>query len=263
MKTKQFVTVVAAFIALVTIAFGQEIKESIAVRLAGMKFRQLCTKEVIQKILYSDYLASSEPEVRFRDAYYYARKGMYDTHFPNATYESAKEDNYYLLRTTVVARLKELLHGGGSKKNLLLDAHAECADYVKSTFINLPADQRRKLKQKLAEAIAAFGSMKNVETQKVFRLYLECTETDMEWTHAINGGLLLKNLSAGETVRLADRLRERLTIDRQLETYTLASKQVPDVDMGSFAYRRWKEGGNTLLEKYIALLKRVHRDIPE
>lgn len=263
MKTKQFVTVITALIAFITFAFGQEIKESIAVRLAGMKLRQLCTKEVIQKVVSSEHLASKAPEVRFHAAYYQAREGVYGTHFPGVTHEITEEDNYYLLRTTVVARMKELLHGGGSKKNLLLDAYAECAEDAKATFASLPADQRRKLKQKVEEAITAFGSMKNMETQKVFHRFLGITDTETYWMQVINCGLLQKNLSASETLRIAEELRGKSAIDTRAILHALASKQVPDVDLGSFAYRRWKEGGVILLNKYIALLKRVQSDIPE
>lgn len=263
MKIKKFAAVITTLITFITLAFGQEIKESIAVRLAGMKFRQLCTKDVVQKVIARDHLDNKESEIRFYGTYYYARQSVYDTHFPGVTHEITEEDNYYLLRTTVVARMKELLHGGGSKKNLLLDAYAECAEDAKVTFASLPADQRRKLKQKVGEAITAFGSMKSEEAQKAFHRFLGITDTETYWMQVINCGLLQKNLSASETLRIAEELRGKSAIDTRAILHALASKQVSDVDLGSFAYRRWKEGGVILLNKYIALLKRVQSDIPE
>lgn len=239
--------------------FAAEIESAIIKKIASTKFKEFFSKELVTQMVQrankhtSDY---ERPDWSYsyrvlREVAYKESFGLYD-----GVAKGKKEGElecYENLRALFLARAKEELHRG--KTNALLALYEEHHDTIMTTLKELPAADLPKVAYLVESAKEVFKMMKNQKPDEIYRSILGSNGWYEE-----SSDLLLKNLTAAETAQAIIKASEKheKPLDKALADFT---EKRYDRDLILFAYRRHLEGGPKLLDKYLALIEAMQKDI--
>lgn len=185
---------------------------------------------------YEAELRFGKPE--FEDRYYCGREAVFDSVFGGykatvTSGESFHDDDegwYSVLRKITINQFKEQIHQGDTMMEIYVANRTE----IKKMFAEMSKSQRDGVKTVLSNLKQAFNEARDGKLQTEFGAYV--------------------------TSKL------RYDYDVSLDTETWKERNVlksvfKDLKAGTFALRRFKEGGNQLVRKYEKLLFLVDEDL--
>ena len=259
---KKIVTLVAITgTALFTLAFAGEIKEIVFKQLLILTAKQVITPNFINEALKSrKFNFGGGGPVNFHDAYYQSRSTCYSTIMSKDNpdlYEagSTTNDNYYALRTVVVAQMKEQLHSS----TVLMDTYKSCR---KDWMVALPdegVEFQQSLLDSVERAIKVFEKIKNPEFRKELKA-LEIQE-HIElygFDETKIAEMLSKHANATEIVK---QIRSQQALKGKTKKVEVSVDKTRDRDLEKFALRRLSEGGEALVNKYLEVARLAADDI--
>lgn len=176
--------------------------------------------------------------------YYSARESSYDN--LGISYNDGGWEAYIQARTIAVARIKSHFSDGENLKDMYLAVKPR----FKEEYSKLSDKEKAKLRKTLSDAKTCFEMLLKKENQVAYKEWLDGFPIS-ENRRANNW--LTENLSADE---IAKRIKagELKDMPEGWEIEEQAFKAYPDEDIAQFAGRRFKDGGEALLRKYIEVI---------
>ncbi len=255
MKTKT--TLVAAALTLAfTFAFAGEIKDAVFARLLRLTAQEVVNPKFIAEAFKSGPDYGYVDKVSFHSAFHQARSTTYDLTFWGKDHVDVDKswDNYYALRTVVVASLKHQLHSGTT----LVDVYKSCSKDFEKSLRQEKYEFRQALLNSIDESIRVLGDVKKPEFRKELQdLALSESRASYGFNNDKVEEMLSRNAKAEDIVR---QIQLQQKEDASLKTVTPAEK-TRDRDFEKFALRRYEEGGEKLVNKYIELARLVRVDV--
>jgi hypothetical protein len=147
---------------------------------------------------------------------------------------------YHVAREVVIERIKEHLHKGDNLKTFYKGRRL----IVLGDFSTMKEQEQDLLYRKVKEVLTIFKEMKNEKNQQRFVAWI---------SHSSRKDNLVGKLPE----ELANIMVERITMERKM-TFL---RRFSDHNVAAFAGRRWAEGGDELLDKYIEVLEMVASDM--
>lgn len=244
---KLFIAVSSAF---ALTASAAQIDDSLIDKLLTFSVKDFITESVFDEVWKTAKFYSME--LRGYQAYHSARSITYEK--LGVTYEDW--ESYIQGRTIIVARVKAYFFSGENLK----DTYLEIQPRLKEEFFKLTQEEKDGLRKTLSNTKMCFETLLKPEQQKVYNVWFE---SDLLGDDSNNRKLaenwLVNNLS---TEDIAKRIRagELAEPAQKLDSEDEAFKVYPDRDIAKFAGRRFKEGGEDLLRKYIEVIDLVIAD---
>jgi len=248
--------IITTLLAALTFTLAGEIRDVVFSRLLRLTAQEVISPKFIAEAFKSgpDY---GSDKVSFHNGYHQARSTTYDLTFwgeGHSDVDHSTYDSYYSLRTVMVASMKRQLHSGTT----LVDIYKS----RRQDFIKFLGEEKPRFRQALLnsvdEAIKVFGDVKKPEFRKELQdLALSESRTSYGFNNDKVEEMLAKHVKAEDIVRQIQRQQKE---DFGLKSVVPAEK-TRDRDLEKFALRRYYEGGEKLVNKYIELTRLVREDV--
>lgn len=258
---KKKIAMCLAALAAFTFTFGGEIKDAVFTELLRLTVKELVTPQFIARALESRKHNFGGCDVNFHDAYYQARETAYgSTPWGKECFEKPSRESYEVyntLKVVLVASLKKQLHDGTT----LMDTYSACRESFKTSLAGETPELRKSLLKSVTGAIETFEKVKSAKyrdelqalaTQEVIRLY-GFDQSKIE-------EMLAKNVDA-EAIIEQVKLQQKLEAEPQGSSGAVDAESTRDRDLEKFALRRFNEGGERLIDKYLAVARLAEEDI--
>ncbi len=251
---KKFVTLITVLILATSIAYSGAstfiMKELIA-KIMEAKVEDILSKEIVAKAVDGAFKAAdydiTTPSSYI--GYYGVRDAVFQQEVLGGGYnglytlETKDANPYTVMRTLVIAKMKEHLHQGDN----LINAYQVNRGAVQAKFATLKPEEKVRARIKIALAIDTFMRLKDPTEFNRFR-DMKMAEQMARSAHWADLELLAKNLSTAE---VAKEIEAGALEVKPLENTSAFEDQY----LAEFAARRYNEGGSNLLDKYISVLK--------
>lgn len=252
MKTKKtsVLLAISMIILAVSVAFGGEIAEALVNKVLCIKAKEFLSPARITKIIKTrgEFSVNDEGKVDFQEVYGHARTISYEAAFGEVEYVE-----YIMLRTVMVASMKKQLHAVGGME----EVYDTCRADFKKTMGKQKPDFRKATLSLVKDSLDSFNFIKNEEYRKGFENLMELEKTKMygENQRAKAIDQLLANNTDPETIAKA--------IMSKASVPSLVVDKPKDMNVTRFALRRFKEGGEELVDRYIGILRRMQDDVAD
>lgn len=258
-KQNRIATLVVAALAAFSLTFI--FAGDIAVRAGGIKdavlnkLLYLTAKQVITPKFIAEALKNRKSNfggngpVNFHDAYYQARSTTYYSTFwgedhPDMHEKASTDDNYYALRTVVVAQMKEQLNSG----TVLMDLYKSCRKDWMAALPNEGVEFQQSLLESVERAAQVFEKIKNSEFRKELRaLEVQERRESYGFDETKIADMLSKHAKAEEIVKQIQHQQSATGDTKKVE---VSVDKTRDRDLERFAFRRYEQGGEKLTKKY-------------
>jgi hypothetical protein len=214
----------------------------IVTELATIKAADILAEQIIDKVILAAISEIKDStDAKFRWGYRSARGVILDDiHY---------DKHYEHVRALVVTKVKNHLHQDGSLAKCYQDHRLKAIE----TFKGLKPEEKSRLALKLLAAQQTFTKIKDPASTKLF------TELD-NVRKKYNNELMRKNLSDEEMAEAI--LDGELVTYRDFDEYRSGALSIfEDQDLAEFAWRRWCEGGETLVNQYLEVINMVSEDL--
>ncbi len=249
------IIVIIALLVTATFAATSITVSDLVKQIMAIPAEQFIAEEVVNKIINEGVdSALNYKDVDFERVYYDARSATYSQKSLEQFSGYEPFNNYLAMRTVVVSKMKEYLHSGDS---LLVTYKAYRLD-VRAKFKSLPEEAKVRVQAKVASALGTFSSLKNPVYLESFKAFQTAEQTQDKRFPDIR--LLGMNLPAEKVaVMVAEGELEKINnVEEMKKAFT---SQFGDADLAMFAGRRAAEGGNELLDKYLAVILLMLEDV--
>lgn len=243
----------AVSVALILTASAAQITQTLIDKLLGFSVKEIITGPVFESVWKSSKTYGGMSPSGYQ-AYHNARSSTYD----NLGLKWTDWESYIQGRTIIVARIKSYFFDGENLK----DTYLAIQPRFKTEFSKLSDKEKKGLRQTLSEAKTCFEMMLQLEQQKKYDIWLN--EDSLGNSRVDNLKLaenwLVNNLSAED---IAKRIKEG-ELTEPAEKFDIeeeAFKAYPDKTIAKFSGRRFKEGGEELLRKYIEVIDLAIADV--
>ncbi|MFM2383896.1 MAG: hypothetical protein RIQ72_468 [Candidatus Parcubacteria bacterium] len=256
MKTRIVRIVLALF--LIGHVFAAQIESAVIRKIINMKFKDFFTKEVvIEMVRRANKQTSDYERPNWNYSYRVLREVAFKESFglEEGVAKGKPEGHpecYENLRTLFLARAKEELHRG--KTNILVTLYQEHHDTIMAALRELPAKDLPKVAQMITSAKEVFTAMKRQNPKELLHIALVGVGFSDSTDH------LSRNLTAEETWKEIQKLMMKDAEPKDPALVKFAEKR-HEVQLVLFAYRRHLEGGSKLLDKYLAFIEVMEKDI--
>ncbi len=254
---KKLLTVIA-LLATAHLAFGSFIKDAVIAKILAIKAEAFITPKFITKVIDSRESNFGTTTCGFYEAYYMCRARTYDLTFVGENANDSESStvgwgNYLQFRTVMVARMKEQLHAGDT----LAKVYANCqSEFIKTVSQQGPQFQEN-LHAMLHDAVAAFEAVTQESRRKGIMQMIIKDERDRSDNSMI---ATIESMLAQN--RPADEIAQKIKVDVEpIDEKDLLDAGLNDLDLAKFALRRWNEGGDALIEKYLVVLRQAEHDV--
>lgn len=238
---KLFIAVSAALILTATAA---QIADGLIEKFLKFSVKELLVEHVFEGVWGSAKLYGMKPSGH--GLYHSARSSSYE----KLGLQWTDWESYLQGRTIIVARVKDYFFTGENLK----DTYLAIQPRFKEEFSKLSDKEKEGLRQTLNESKTCFELMLKSENQVVYHKWLtraaggpdvDSFETSESWlVNNLSAEDIVSRIKAGDLKSLPD------PWDAEKEAFKL----YPDKDIAKFAGRRFKEGGEPLLRKYIEVI---------
>ncbi len=235
---------IAAFATIALTASAAQIDDRLIDKILNFSVKDFIAEHVFDEVWKTAKLYGMEPGGH--QAYHSARSATYEK--MDLSWEDW--ESYIQGRTIIIARIKSYFFTGENLK----DTYLIIQPRFKEEFSKLTQEEKDGLKKTLYNIKMCFETMLKPEHQKVYNTWFEAELLGYDsnnWKLAENW--LVNNLSAED---IANRIRagELAEPDQNLNIEQDAFKDYPDRDIAKFAGRRFKEGGEDLIHKYLEVI---------
>lgn len=237
--------------------FAAQIESALIRKIIDMKFKIFFADELVAKMVRrANEHVGSYDHPDFNYSYRVLREEAFTKGFG---YEESTVNKpvghpecYENLRTLFLARAKEDLHRG--ETNMLVTLYQEHHDTIMATLRELPAKDLPKVAQMITSAKEVFAAMKRQNPKELLRIALAGEDLSDPTDH------LSRNLTAEETWKKIQKITMKDAEPKDPALVKFAEKH-HEARLVLFAYRRHLEGGTKLLDKYLALIVLMEKDI--
>lgn len=236
-------------------AFGASFTETAIAKILAVSAKQFITPEFIAGVIKTREPNFYSDTCDFYAAYYMCRQRTYDTLFMDKTVNESSSGEFWRMyikfRTVTVAKFKGELHS----ENALADVYAACREsFVKTVSGTEPAFRLNLLKM-TKEAIAEFEAVKDKAERAV--IMSDIARQDYA-EYGDDGNVEVEKMLAKHVP--ATEIAQHVLDEPSFGTLK-ADVERKNLDMSKFALRRWNEGGDVLVEKYLTVLRMAKSDI--
>lgn len=238
---KKLFIIASAVLALT--ASAAQVADSLIDKFLKFSVKDILVEHVFEGVWSSAKLYGMEPS-GFR-LYHTARSSTYE----NLGLEWTDWDSYIQGRTIIVARIKGYFFDGENLK----DTYLAIQPRFKEEFSKLSYKEKDGLREVLNDTKTCFELILKPDNQAVYKSWLDqtmvgpvdCLEMSKIWLeNNLSAEDIAKRIKAGELKSLPDKW----------DAETEAFKIYPDKDIAKFAGRRFKDGGEKLIRKYIEVI---------
>lgn len=257
MKSNTIATLTATtIVALFAFAFAGKIKDTVFSRLLRLTAQEVINPKLVGEVFKSG-LDYGYDKVSFHKTYHQARSTTYDLTFwgeGHSDVDHSTYDSYYSLRTVVVASMKHQLHSSTT----MMDVYKLCRQDFKKFLGEEKPRFHQALLNSVNEAIRVLEEVKNPAFRKELQdLALSESRVSYGFDNNKIEEMLAKNAKAEDIVK---QIQQQQKEDSSLKSVTPAEK-TRDRDVEKFALRRFEEGGEKLVNKYLEVARLAREDI--
>ncbi len=240
--------------------FAAEIESMVIKKIISFKAKEFFSKEMVAKMVQRANKQTSDYQ---RPNWNYSYRVLREVAFTESFgldegAAKGKKDGdpecYNNLRALFLARAKEELHRG--KSNMLLALYEEHHDTIVTTLKELPAKDLPKVAYLVKSAKEVFTTMKKQKPAELMKLIF--AEDGNYYEKPLS--LLSENMTAAEMAKALKKATEKSEKPKDKALTEFTEKRY-DRDLILFAYRRHLEGGAKLLDKYLALIEAMEKDV--
>jgi len=231
---------------LVLTATGAQIADGLIEKLLRFSVKELLVERVFGEVWKS--AKNYGMKESGHGMYYSARESSYKN--LGIEYDNGGFEAYLQGRTIVVAKIKDYFFSGENLK----DTYLAIQPRFKEEFSKLSDKEKDGLRQTFENIKTCFELMLRPENQLMYDQWLTRAAGGPDSnSFELSESWLVNNLSAED---IAKRIRagELKTLPDKWHAEEEAFKAYPDTDIAQFAGRRFKEGGESLLRKYIEVI---------
>lgn len=252
---KKILTLSALLVAFTSIVFGASLRDAVVEKLLALKAREFINATLATNVI-KEHHNFSATNATFHAIYYDCRSQSYELAFNGSRVEIEDGNKpwsfnrYYYLRSIVVAQIKEQLHQGDS----LVEVYTLLRPDMLKALTTQDVEFRRNLLETVKTGIKAFTFVQKKEYRDNFTAYIALEDKDQTNTKLTGiEAMLAANKSAKEIVAFNESEDDVVEVP--------AFTPLPDIDLAKFALRRYNEGGDVLVKKYLTILRTAQEDI--
>lgn len=247
---KKTITILVAMIALLAAAFGAPIRDAMIAKILALQVKKHITAEFIKSAIESRKESFGIHGADFYEVGHVLRLRTFEEVWPEVSKHQSGSDNawtqYLQLRTLTIAVMKEQLHKGDT----LATVYANCRDGFVKTLAGEDQTFVSNLHSFITEGILELESVIDAGNRRKVAKEIEM-EGRSHGNHVSDiEAMLAANVPAS---KIADRIMETVIIE--------IPSNPRNLDWPKFAMRRWKEGGEVLVKKYLTVLRLAEKDI--
>lgn len=193
-------------------------------------------------------------KVTFDYAYYDARSTiLYQKDVGPLLHNQPDQDWYWSGRALIVTKLKQYLH----QSSTLVDTYkGHYSEIFRKKIAEADPEDKVRIQEKISHSIPIFAALK---TSSVKEKFIAFQKAEQEGVRQSDLKLLGRNLTEQEVAAAIE--AGELDTDKTKEAAELAFVGMfEDQDLAKFAGRRAVEGGDTLIDQYIAVLELMAQD---
>lgn len=252
---KKLITCIVLFITAAFAADSRLISDLIK-KTITIPAEKILVDEVVNEVIdvvITDYNNDYE-KPKFDSTFYYMRAATFSQE-PLSEVMNNTSEGYWTVRALVITKLKGYLHKGTTLSDTYKNSFR---DVVRAKLSTLKPEVKAKIKAKLISAYGLFAMMK---TKSIKEAFITFRNAEQKCTSQPSHLLILgKNLSEKELVAQieAGALNEDQTVDDAEGSFT---RLFDDPHLAKFAGRRAVEGGDDLIDKYLAVIEMMIEDV--
>lgn len=251
---KKLIACIALLTALVTAAETETLTALIN-KVIAIPAEKLLVGKMVDAVVSAGIEKSTEERPSFQSFYYDTRAACFE--LPEASevmWTKQNNDWYWSARALIITKLKKHLHTGTTLCETYKNNYSEAFRTKVSTMTRV---EREALKVKLASAYGTFAMMKSAPIQTAFTAFQKAEQQ----VYRMDSGdvLLSKNLTeeeVGAQISAGEMSKRQVAEDAE-QAFIL---MFTDPHLAKFAGRRYLEGGDQLIDQYLALITTISAD---
>ena len=225
-------------------------------KLASFPVEQLIPDQIVRSIIDQTIERSmTNNEIEFRSCYFEAREQTYSQEILFNNFKNPESSAYWFdpVKTMIITKVKNHLHQGQNLRQMYKTHSEYFADKVRG----LPAENKVRVQNKITTAYGVFALMKNPDTRADFFRF---QEAELANAGRSDMRLLAKSLPVDQMMEaiIAGDLDKRSKAEEAEKAFT---GRFTDAGLAKFAGRRVAEGGDQLIEEYMAILQMMLQDM--
>lgn len=243
---KKLFVIIMALIGLVS---AQPIAKDMINRFLTFSVEEVLGEKVFDHVW--EYVRSDKFRTSSFQGYHVTRSGLYE----NLGLEDGDYQSYVQGRTIIIARVKEHFFNGNNLKSLYLSVQPK----FQAEVVKLTVEERQQLFLRLNMMKTTFEEMGKPERQALWKKFFRSEQYPKRESDEAQK-MLVANLSAKE---IAEKIQSGGALQQKARQTDedLFVAGFEDESLAKFAGRRFGEGGNSLLQKYIAVIDLAIADV--
>lgn len=251
---KKLIACIVLLTALVAVAEVSNITTLID-KVIAIPAEKFLVGKVVEAVVTAGLEEATEEKSDFQSFYYDARSACFEV--PEASevmWGQRDNDWYWSARALIITKLKKHLHTGTA---LCETYKASYSETFRAKVSGMTQVEKDALKAKLTATYGTFTMMKSEPIKLAFTTF---QKAEQQVYRMDSGDLLLsKNLTeeeVGEQIK-AGEMNKRQTAEDAEQAFVL---MFTDPHLAKFAGRRYLEGGDALIDQYLALITAMSTD---
>ena len=251
MKTTKIALTLAATALLAGLfAFGGEIADSLIAKVAAIKAKEFLSPSFIARFIGDgSHRLNDGGKIDFRDIYYRARDTSYTATFG----DDLPFRQYVVLRTIMVSSFKKQLHADNGMEGV----YDQCRDQFKADMKRQTPEFRKAAMALVETSIDTFTLIKDPAYRKGFQELIAVDEEKDYGEYRAEKAMddmLANNVGPDEVIK---------SVTSKAKAIHLVVERPQDMNIAKFALRRFNEGGDGLVDRYVGIFRRLLMDIED
>jgi len=239
---------------LITLAAGAQITDGFITKFLDFSVKKVLAEQVFDKVW--DRFHEENFKTSAYQGYRKTRGTLYES--LGLQYDGENVSMYLQGRTIIMTQIKGYFFNGENLKEMYLEIQPR----YRAELEKMGLAEKTSLSLKLEEVKLTFEMMLKPQNQDIYwNWYKTITENPTVENIQFARSLIFNNVPAEEIVKKIKAGELSKPILDKWEVEEQVFKAYPDIDLAQFAGRRWKDGGDNLLRKYIEVIDLAIADI--